>query len=135
MIIYLLEEVLFDSIDSKDGEKIEIRLTDGFWVNHRKFLAAKKRMEKSLAEGWNLEETTFDFSLRKNQKYLYVLNYEYFTNDGTCFSYQFEPCASREKCMLIKKEKMKEDKYKTNPSKIIKSGKNGWFIEKYEIVF
>ena len=92
-------------------------------------------MKKSLAEGWNLEETTFDFSLQKNQKYLYVLNYEYFTNDGTCFSYQFEPCTSREKSMLIKKEKMKEDKYKTNPSKIIKSGKNEWFIEKHEIVF
>ena len=37
--------------------------------------------------------------------------------------------------MLIKKEKMKDDKYKNSASKITKSGKNGWFIEKYEIVF
>ena len=41
MKIYLLEEVFFDSVDLEDGEKKEIRLSDGFWVNHRKFLFAK----------------------------------------------------------------------------------------------
>ena len=135
MKIYLLEEVFFDSVDLEDGEKKEIRLSDGLWANHRKFLFAKKRILEELTAGWTLEETEFDVPIRKNQKYLYVLNYEYFTNDGTCFYYQFEPCTSAKKCWLMKEEKAKEDKYKLDSSKIIRRGADGWFIERYEIVY
>ena len=105
MKIYLLEEVFFDSVDLEDGEKKEIRLSDGFWVNHRKFLFAKKRILEELTADWTLEETEFDVPIRKNQKYLYVLNYEYFTNDGTCFYYQFEPCTSAKKMLADERRK------------------------------
>lgn len=135
MKIFLLEEVLFDSVDSADGERREIRLSDGFWANREKCLSAKNRIGKSLGDGWVLESTEFEIPMRRNQKYLYVLNYEYFTEDGTCFYYQFEPCTSRGECLAIKNERISEKKYQADPSRIFRRGKDGWFIERYEIVF
>ena len=133
--IYMLEEVFFDSVDPIDGERKEIRLTDGFWANRRKMLAAKARITKNLNEGWTLETTAFAIPMRKRQVFLYVLNYEYFDTNGTCFYYQFEPCTSRRECQRLKMEKLLDSKYCQDPSKTVRRGEDGWFIEKYQIVY
>ena len=92
-------------------------------------------MEEDLSEGWKIIETKYNIPIVKKQRYLYVLNYEYTVVDGTYYYYQFQPQTSRKKCMEQKIKLMKERKYKNTPNRIFKTGKNGWFIEKYQIIY
>ena len=135
MILYYLEEVLFEGIDQNAGERIEIRIGQGFWVNKRKLDLCKRKISKSLGSGWSLVVTKFKMQISKRQKYLYILNFEYYLDDGTCCFYQFEPQTSIFKCNEQKKNLQKETKYADDPKRIYKVGKGGWFVDKLEIVY
>ncbi len=135
MKIFFLEEVLFEGIDPKDGERIEIRLGDSVWANARKLSRARKDISKWLADGWVTEITEFDIPITKRQKYLYILNHEYLDADGTCFHYRFDPQTSYERCRSMQCKLLSNPKYMWNDKRIYKGRNNGWFIEKYEIIF
>lgn len=135
MILYYLEEVLFEGIDQNDGERIEIRIGQGFWTSKKKLDLCKKYISKSLGDGWSLVVTKYNISISKKQKYLYILNYEYFLSDGTCYYYQFEPQTNPKKCVEQKNLLKRDAKYSDSPQRIYKTGKKGWFVDKLEIVY
>ncbi len=135
MKIYFVEYVFFKKIDKTDGERVELRLGAGFWVNEKKMAVDLIEMKKNLNKGWRVEKKAFDVLVKRRQKNLYVLNYEYDISDGTTFYYQFEPQTSYKKCWEQMKELVNNSKYKNDSTKICTRGRDGWFVEKYEIVW
>lgn len=133
--VYFLEIVYYLETDKEDNERVEYRLGDSFWCNRRKLQRAKKRIVENLNEGWRIAITHYDIVLRKGQKYLYILNYEYYAKDGTCYFYSFYPQTSYKKCHTLKKDILtkKEHPFDSNSNRVRIDEK--WFVEKYEIVY
>lgn len=118
--IYLLEEIKFYYIDEKDGENVEDINIVGYFSTKNKISLAKK---KCIRFGMKKEElfcSEFEFN-SKNQKYVYILFYEYSTKDEsgyTDYFYKFQPQTSKKKCIQLKEELLKKDFYKPNENKI-----------------
>ena len=129
------ELVAFDGIDENDGERIEIRLGGCFWANKKKLAYLRKKTLETIGEGWENVETEYDLPINYNQKYIYILEYEYCLPNGTEYWYQFEPQTSKCKCKAQIEMLSKDSKYSYSSERIYKSGNNGWSIEKYEIVY
>lgn len=84
--------------------------------------------------------TDFKVNLRKNQKYIYELNYsytvfldpekEYYVD----YDYIFEPKSNRRDCLKLKSELLKNRKYQKTSEKIYSTNSDdGFTIEKYEL--
>ena len=82
--------------------------------------------------------TKYSFSCSSNQKYVYVLFYEYSTlidGEYTDYYYYFEPCSNVSKCLKQKTELQKNEKYMHNENKIYDNSKDGFRIAKVWINF
>lgn len=75
----------------------------------------------------------------KNQKYLYVLNYEFsIKNERGVYEdyyYKFEPCSNIIKCLNIKNELIQNDKIKIKDNAIYDVSEDGFYVDKIKINF
>lgn len=135
--IYLLELVEFYYCDKNDGEDVEDRWIIGYFTQFSKLeeylkncFLCKKNSEKVVV-------TPFEVDINYNQKYIYILSYEYtYLIDGhyVDYSYVFEPQRNYTDCMELMNRIKMEDKYSHNDEKIYdENSKLGFFVEKYEL--
>lgn len=135
--ITLIELVSFEGIDETDNERIEDRYIVGYFFNQDKIndaiLLCKEKKEKDE----EIVLTEYEMECSPNQKYVYVLSYEYtiIVNDQfQDFYYIFEPQSSKRKCFLMKQSLTKDKKYQRSPEKIYEDNTiDGFYIAKMEI--
>lgn len=120
--IFLLETRIFYYFDENDGENVEDIYLVGYFSTQEKVAMA---IEKCVNAGVKKEElvcTEIDFSMSKNQKYVYVLWYEYSiideNGDYTDYYYKFPPLTNIKKCIRLKEKLLKENFYKPIKTKI-----------------
>lgn len=81
--------------------------------------------------------TQYELNLRKNQKNIYVISYEYSIKNRdkyTDYSYVFSPLESYKKCLLLIEDLKQNKKFSYNNKKIyLDDTDNGFYIEKVKI--
>lgn len=136
--LYLVETVNYAYFDEKDMEDVEDRYIIGYFDNPEIMKRAIEICNKKKEPDEEVKVTKYSFSCSSNQKYVYVLFYEYSTlTDGeyTDYYYYFEPCSNVLKCIKQKTELQKNEKYMHNENKIYDDSKDGFRIAKILINF
>ena len=90
--IYLLELVEFYYYDTKDDENVEDRWIIGYFLTLSKLVEAISKCFDLKKETERIVVTSFDIKLNYNQKFVYVLSYEYsylLNNNYIDYSYVF----------------------------------------------
>ena len=81
----------------------------------------------------------FDIKLNYNQKFVYVLSYEYsylLSNNYIDYSYVFDPQTNINKCKIMMNELKKQKKYAHNNRKLYdECSKQGFYFSKYRLDF
>lgn len=136
--MYILELIDFDHYDEVDKENVEERYIIGYFFNtailDEAIILCKKR--KNSNEKIVLNEINFECS--PNQKYVYVLFYEYskyVNNEINDYYDYFEPYSNRLKCNRKKEKLLLEDKYKVTDDKVFDDSLDGFRVEKIRIDF
>ncbi len=144
--ITLLDLVDFRGIDEKDNEPIEGRWIIGYFLDEKIKNKALEIYEEKKEGNEEIQIKEFDFSCSPNQKYVYVLFFEYSVliddaeqdknidpdDQYTYYYYYFEPLSSYEKCLKLKEKLLEDDKYKVKDYMIYDSD-DGFHIEKIKI--
>ena len=136
--IYCLQKYRFFNYDEKDDENVEIWYLLGYFNSLEK---VKDAIEVCKANGISDDELrveTFELSLSKRQKYLYILTYAYSIlnakEEYTDYDYVFEPKTNRKQCLELKAQLEKQPKYRHTYEKIYDSETiNGFYIARYEL--
>lgn len=136
--IYLLEYRDFYFHDEKDDEDVEDRVLLGYFsstikINEAIEICIQHKIDKS-----KLQITEYSFKANANQKYVYVLGYEYSILDKNeeyiDFFYNFEPMTNLKQCLFLKNQLIHENKYKVTENKIFDSETdNGFYVSKMQI--
>ncbi len=138
--IFRLEKYKFYRLDEEDQEPVEDSIPLGYYTNTKKL---NEIIQSCLDHGMKKDDlriTNFKVNLRKNQKYIYELNYsytvfldpekEYYVD----YDYVFEPKSNRRDCMKLKLELLQNKKYEKTSEKIYSTNSDdGFTIEKYEL--
>lgn len=136
--LYLLELVDYDYYDEIDQEDVEDRYIIGYFFDKTHLNEAISLCEKRKGINEKIEITKFDFECGNNQKYVYVLFFEYSTltdNEYSDFYYYFEPQCSYKKCLKQKENLLKINKYNKKQDRIFEDSKDGFRIDKIKINF
>ncbi len=136
--IYCLQKYRFFYYDEEDDENVETRYLLGYFNSSEK---VKDAIEVCKANGISDDELrveTFELSLSKRQKYLYILTYAYSIlnarEEYTDYDYVFEPKTNRKQCLELKEQLEKQLKYRHTSEKIYDSETvNGFYIACYEL--
>ena len=75
--ITLIELVKFYGIDEKDNERIEDRWIVGYFFNKKRIKQALALCKKKKKDDEEIVITQFEMECSPNQKYVYILFYEY----------------------------------------------------------
>ncbi len=136
--IYCLQKYRFFYYDEADDENVEIRYLLGYFNSPEK---VKDAIEVCKANGISDDELrveTFELSLSKRQRYLYILTYAYSIlnakEEYTDYDYVFEPKTNRKQCLELKGQLEKQPKYRHTNEKIYDPDTmNGFYIARYEL--
>lgn len=135
---YFVEFVRYFYYDEIDQEDVETRYTVGYFTS---MVLANKAIEKCMKErGLPRSEFkiyTLDIECGNNQKYLYVLYYEFslLDKEGNYldYYYNFEPCSTKMKCIALKEKLITTKKVKILDDAIYYDSRDGFSINKHEI--
>lgn len=138
--IYMVEFNRFYYFDQTDGEPVEDKYTVGYFTTKE---LAEMAIQKCITETkYNREEfkvVEYDIKLGKNQKYLYVLNYEFsiLNSDGLYedFYYKYTPQTNVKKCRDLKQYLVLNKMINKRENAIYDVSKDGFYIDKIEINF
>lgn len=137
--IYLLELVEFYYYDTKDDENVEDRWIIGYFLTLSKLVEAISKCFDLKKETERIVVTSFDIKLNYNQKFVYVLSYEYsylLNNNYIDYSYVFDPQTNINKCKIMMNELKKQKKYAHNKRKLYdECSKQGFYFTKYRLDF
>ena len=138
--IYMVEFNKFYYFDNVDQEAVEDRETIGYFTsvelanNAIEICMNKLRYKR---DEFNIIE--YDIKCGRNQKYLYVLNYEYSIKNEKGeyedFYYNFEPCSNKDKCIEMKNDLILNNKIKIKKNAIYDVSIDGFYIDKIKINF
>lgn len=137
--IYLLEYREFYYHDDFDDEDVEYRRTMGYFSSMEKVNCAIETCINHGIDSTKLFTKEYSFVASKNQKYVYILGYEYSilsneNDDYEDYFYDFEPMQNEEKCWKLKESLMQKKKYMKTPNKIFDSDSiDGFSICKMKI--
>ena len=138
--VFRLEKYKFYSFDEAEQEPVEDSIPLGYYTSTQKL---NEIIRSCLDHGMKKDDlriTKFNVNLRKNQKYVYELNYsytvfldpekEYYVD----YDYIFEPKSNRRDCLKLKSKLLKNRKYQKTSEKIYSTNSDdGFTIEKYEL--
>ncbi len=134
--LYLVEEWKFYYKDPIDGEDVEdIRLI-GYFTTMDKVLNAIKVCINHGVKKEEIRITEIEFEA-KNQKYVYILYYEYSIEGEEGFTdyyYNFEPLTNKKKCLQLKEKLLKDDFYKPTENKIFDDYTDRGFSIRKELI-
>lgn len=137
-LIYLLELVDYDHFDESDNVDVEERWIIGYFSSEESLNDAILLCNQRKNEN---EEITISQKLVEcgsNQKYVYVLFYEYsIITDGEYVDYYeyFDPQSSYKKCIALKNELIKDVKYQNDGNRIYDGTVDGFRVDKIKIDF
>lgn len=136
-IVYRLEAKQYWGHDKEDDEDIETTLLLGHFSS---LTSLKNAIKECLAAGYPEERlfiSSFFDTFTSRQKYVYVLSHMYSVLQDdryTDYEYIFPPYSNRKKCLALKEELIKKDKFAPNPNRIYDSEfPDGFTISKTEI--
>ena len=136
--LFLLELIDYDHYDEIDKEDVEERYIIGYFLSSKHLNEAVSLCEKRKNFNEKIKVTEFDFECTYNQKFVYVLFFEYSIlkdNEYSDFYEYFEPQSSYEKCVRQKESLRKLNKYKKSQNRIFEDSEDGFRIEKIKIDF
>lgn len=139
--IVWLERVEYDGYDEKEQEDVEDRYTVGYFSCEEYVKRAKCFFEARGVPATEWKETAFEMDIHGNQRYLYVLRYDYYKfippdeKDYDNYYYTFPPQTSVTACRKMKAELRKNPKFRHRPDRIYIFSNDGFFIEKDKIDF
>ena len=134
--ITLIELVKFYGIDEKDNERIEDRWIVGYFFNKKRIKQALALCKKKKKDDEEIVITQFEMECSPNQKYVYILFYEYsiiVDNQFQDFYEYFKPQSTFKKCTILKKKLMDNERYQINSIKIYDESIDGFHVEKIKI--
>ncbi len=134
--IFLLEYIDYYGFDETDGENIESRNIIGYFTTQEKLNEAKALCLQDEISEKDLYVTEYNIKAGANQKFVYLLNYEYsikVNDEYTDYYYYFEPQVNAKQCNEQKKQLLKESKYKKTPEKIYYDSPDGFYIDKIKL--
>lgn len=137
--IYLLEYRELYYHDDLDGEDVEYRSAIGYFSDMEKVNFAIKTCINHGINATKLFVKEYPFIANKNQKYVYVLGYEFsiFLERNNCYVdyfYNFIPLKNEKKCWDLMECLSKEKKYMKTPEKIFDDdSKYGFSVCKMKI--
>ena len=133
---YLLELIDYDHFDEKDNEDVEERYIIGYFSSIVTLVKAISLCEERKEANEKIKVTEQEVECGYNQKYVYVLFYEYSIlndNDYSDFYEYFKPQSSYKKCFIQKEELLKLDKYRNNGNRLFDGSIDGFRVEKIKI--
>lgn len=136
--IFLLELIDYDYYDEIDKENVEERYIIGYFSNLKCLGQAILLCQKRKNTNETIKTTEFNIECGHNQKFVYVLFYEYCIlreNEYADFYEYFDPQSSYEKCIAQKNNLLKMKKYKETCNRVFEDSKDGFRIEKIKIDF
>lgn len=136
--LFLLELVDYDHYDEIDKEAIEERYIIGYFFSKKILEQAILLCEKRKNINEKIKITELNFECGNNQKFVYVLFFEYSIlkeNEYADFYEYFEPKSSYKKCIEQKNSLLMKEKYKETYDRIYENSKDGFRIEKIKIDF
>lgn len=136
--LFLLELIDYDHYDEIDKEDVEERYIIGYFSSLKHLEQAISLCKKRKNANEKMEITEFNFECGNNQKFVYVLFFEYFVlkeNEYADFYEYFAPQSSYKKCIVQKKNLLQMEKYKDTCNRIFEDSKDGFRIEKIKIDF
>lgn len=136
--LFLLELIDYDHYDEIDKEDVEERYIIGYFSNSKNLDDAISLCKKRKEINEKIEITEFNFECGYNQKFVYVLFFEYSIlkdNEYSDFYEYFEPQSSYKKCIIQKGKLLKMDKYKNRSNRIYEDSNDGFRVEKIKINF
>ena len=136
--LFLLELIDYDHYDEIDEEDVEERYIIGYFFNSTYLDEAISLCKKRKESNEKIKITKFDFECGNNQKFVYVLFFEYSTlvdNEYSDYYEYFEPQSSYKKCIKQKENLLNMNKYNKNNTFIFEDSKDGFRIDKIKIDF
>ena len=138
--IYMVEFHRFYYFDKLDQEAVEDRYTVGYFSTNE---LAENAIHKCICEsGYSKKDfqiIEYDLNISKNQKYLYILNYEFsvLNGDGEYedFYYKYSPCTNVKKCIELKQFLIQNKMINIKKNAIYDVSKDGFYIDKIKIDF
>ncbi len=136
--VYFLQQKKYFGYDDEDNEDIEECMIIGYFNSLESVIIAKDICHKNGIDECYLDLKCFDLILNNNQKYVYVLSHTYAKHqtDGTYTDYEyiFEPKINRQKCIELKNELLRSEKFKLSDDRdYCISPPDGFFIEKFKL--
>ena len=134
--LYYVELVNFDYYDEVDDENVESRYGIGYFTDEKIKNEAIELCKARKEGGEKIVITKYTLDLNYNQKYIYVLLYEYSIEDNeeyTDYYYRFEPMNNPKKCLEYKQKICNEPRYRDDGNRIFYDTPDGFYIEKAKI--
>lgn len=135
-LIYLLELIDYDHYDETDNEDVEERYIIGYFSNKESLEQAIALCQKRKTPHEEIRISEIAMECGNNQKYVYVLFYEYSIMDNGDWADYYEyfaPQSSYSKCVAQKKQLKQISKYQDNKSRIYDDSIDGFRIEKIKM--
>ena len=137
-IIFRLSEYKFYSYDEVDKENIEERRILGYFSSEEMLNDSIRLCIESGIDESCLSINAYSLILRKGQRYIFELSYSYSvkTTSGNYvdYDYIFEPKASKDDCLKLKKRLVRQYKFQPTTAKIFDpSVPAGCWVERYDI--
>ena len=133
---YLVENIKYYYYDEEEQEDVEDRWFVGIFSTFEKSIKVKKMLETSEYVD-DIRITKYDVNCGNNQKYIYILIYEYSLLIDDIYHdyyYNFDPKSSEKECIELRNSLFKLDKYKIDSKKIYDEETYfGFGIMKFEI--
>ena len=136
--MYILELTEYFGFDECDNEEIEDKKIIGYFLDENIFRYAVRLCKEKKKENEIIVIHECFFNHRKNQRNVYVLNYDYsiLSDEGYTDYYEwFEPKSSYKECLKQKESLITLEKYKKDNNKIFFNTEDGFWIDKIEINF
>ncbi len=134
--LYYVELVKFYYHDESDDEDVEDRNGIGYFTDEKIQNDAIKLCKALKEEGEEIVITKSTLDMNYNQKYIYVLMYEYSTKENeeyTDYYYRFEPMSNPKKCLEYKQKICNEPRYRDDGNRIFDDTPDGFYVKKVEI--
>jgi len=131
--IFLVELVNYYYYDETDHENVEDRHIIGYFFDIDIMNQAIELCNDRKKESEQVVITKESIDCNYNQKFVYVLCYEYSLFDGnnyTDYYYHFEPFSNYNKCMIQKDKLLNEQKYMNDGKKIFYDSIDGFYVDK-----
>ncbi|MBE5731011.1 MAG: hypothetical protein E7350_03590 [Clostridiales bacterium] len=137
-LIYLLELVDYDYFDEVENVDVEERWIIGYFSSEESLNDAISLCNQRKNKNEKITITQKLVECGNNQKYVYVLFYEYsIITDGEYVDYYeyFDPQSTYKKCIALKNELIKDVKYQNDGHRIYDGTTDGFRVYKIKIDF